>query len=86
MQRFSTPRAVDSCITIQNAVDRKYMKGEPYKPKKLCHTKKKKPWGLHPHPFPTHPRLITFDSHLSAWTPLRHVLDGENPPFLGGGS
>ena len=42
------------------------MKRELYKPKKSHHTKKKEPWGLHPHPFPTHPRLITFDSHHSA--------------------
>jgi hypothetical protein len=37
--------------------------------------------GVAPPASPDYP-----DSHHSAWTPLRHVLDGENPPFWGGGS
>ena len=60
------PAGVDSCITIQNAVDRKYMKGEPYKPKKLCHTQKKKALGVAPPPLPHPPPPDNLDSHHSA--------------------
>jgi len=35
------------------------MKRELYKQKLRRTRLKKEPWGLHPHPFPAHPRLIT---------------------------